>query len=81
MFDLDQGIPNDEHYTGIGWDGNAIRPQTETLVDIFDKLAQARLQAERLNDKLFLYLLDVAIFRAHEVLEKQSDLGEHEKWS
>ena len=84
MFDLDHSkaqILNPERQRSIGWDGISILPQTDTLVDVTDKLAQARLQAEELNDKLFLYLIDVAIFHAHEVLEKQSDLGEHEKWS
>ena len=56
-------------------------PQTDTLVDVSDKLAQARLQAEQLNDRPFLYLIDVVMLYAHEMLEKQSDLGEHEKWS
>ena len=59
----------------------SIYPQTDTLVDVSDILAQARLQAEQLNDRLFLYLIDVAMFYAHEMLEGQSDLGEREKWS
>jgi hypothetical protein len=37
----------------------SIYPQTDTLVDVAGKLAQARLQAEQLNDRLFLYLIDV----------------------
>ena len=59
----------------------SIYPQTDSLVDVTDKLAQARLQAEQLNDRMFLYLIDVAILHAHEVLEKRSDLGERDKWS
>jgi hypothetical protein len=59
----------------------SIYPQTDNLVDVTDKLAQARLQAEQLNDRMFLYLIDVAILHAHEVLEKRSDLGERDKWS
>ena len=56
-------------------------PQTDHLTGITNKLGEARLEAEELNDKFFLYLIDMAIFHAHEVLEHQSDLGEHEKWS
>jgi hypothetical protein len=56
-------------------------PQTDCLTGITNKLGEARLEAEELNDKFFLYLIDVAIFHAHEMLEHQSDLGEHEKWS
>jgi hypothetical protein len=55
--------------------------QTDHLTGITNKLGEARLEAEELNDKFFLYLIDVAIFHAHEMLEHQSDLGEHEKWS
>jgi hypothetical protein len=56
-------------------------PRTDPLAGITNKLGEARLEAEELNDKFFLYLIDVAIFHAHEMLEHQSDLGEHEKWS
>jgi hypothetical protein len=59
----------------------SIYPQTDNLVAVTDKLAQARRQAEQLNDRMFLYLIDVAMSHAHEVLEKQSDLGERDKWS
>jgi len=62
-----------------GW-GTPTR-QTDHLTGISDKLSEARLEAEELHDKFFLYLIDVAIFHAHEMLEHQSDLGEHEKWS
>jgi hypothetical protein len=55
--------------------------QIDTLVDVTNKLGEARLEAGGLNDKLLLYLIDAAIFHANEALEKQSDLGEHEKWS
>jgi hypothetical protein len=56
-------------------------PRADHLTDITNKLGEARLEAEGLNDRFFLYLIDVAIFHAHEMLEQQSDLGEHEKWS
>lgn len=62
-----------------GW--GIVTPQTDHLTDIAIKLGEARLEAEELNDKFFLYLIDVAIFHAHEMRERQSDLGEHEKWS
>jgi hypothetical protein len=84
MFDLDESkaqILGREYKINIGYEGIPVRAQTDTLVDVTIKLAEARLEAEELNDKLFLYLIDLAIFHAHEVLEKQSDLGEHEKWS
>jgi len=38
-------------------------------------------EAQDLNDKLFLYSMDVAIYHACERLANQSDLGEREKWS
>jgi hypothetical protein len=84
MFDLldsNEQILNQEYKINIGQAELSDRAQTNTLTDVTNKLGQARLQAGRLNDKLFLYLIDVAIFHAHEMLEKQSDLGEHEKWS
>jgi hypothetical protein len=62
-----------------GW--GIVTPQADNLTDIANKLGEARLEAEGLNDKFFLYLIDVAIFHAHEMREHQSDLGEHEKWS
>jgi hypothetical protein len=62
-----------------GW--GIVTPQADNLTDIANKLGEARLGAEGLNDKFFLYLIDVAIFHAHEMREHQSDLGEHEKWS
>jgi hypothetical protein len=84
MFNLDERagrILIHEHKVRIGSDRISNYPQADTLVDITDKLAQARLQAEGLNDKLFLYLIDTAIFHAQEVLEKQTELVEREKWS
>jgi hypothetical protein len=71
---------NRECDIGIGGWG-IVTPQTDHLTDITNKLGEARLEAEELNDKFFLYLIDAAIFHAHEMREHQSDLGEHEKWS
>ena len=83
MFDVDEireQALNRECDIGIGGWG-IVTPQTDHLADITNKLGEARLEAEELNDKFFLYLIDVAIFHAHEMQEHQSDLGEHEKWS
>jgi hypothetical protein len=55
--------------------------QANTLIGVADKLDEARQEAQGLNDRLFLYLIDVAIFHACEKLAKQSDLGEQEKWA
>ena len=57
------------------------RYQADTLIDITNKLQEVRLQARGLNDRLFLYFIDMAIFHASEKLTNQSDLGEQEKWS
>lgn len=57
------------------------RLQTDALIEVTDKLGEARHEAEGLNDRLFLYLIDVALFHACEMLTKQSDLGEQEKWA
>jgi hypothetical protein len=84
MFNLNEAggqIPIHEHRFSIGSDRISTHPHAATLVDVTAKLARARRQAEGLNDKLFLYLIDTAIFHAHEVLDKQTELGEHEKWS
>ncbi len=70
-----------EYWASIGCDGISVHLHTGMLADVLNTLGQARLEAEGLNDKLFLYLIDVAIFHAHEVLERQSELGEHEIWS
>jgi hypothetical protein len=58
-----------------------IQCRSDILVDVANKLGEARVEARGLNDRLLLYMIDVAIFHAHEMLERQSDLGEHEKWS
>ena len=57
------------------------RSQADILADVTNKLQEARLEARGLNDKLFLYFIDMAIFHACETLDNQSDLGEREKWS
>ncbi len=57
------------------------RSQADILMDVTNKLQEARLEARELNDKLFLYFIDMAIFHACEMLTNQSDLGEREKWS
>jgi len=61
--------------------GRQARSQSDTLNDVTNKLQEARLEARGLNDKLFLYFIDMAIFHACETLTNQSDLGEREKWS
>jgi hypothetical protein len=57
------------------------RNRTDILTDVAEKLQETRLQAFGLNDKLFLYFIDMAIFHASEMLTNQPDLGEQEKWS
>jgi hypothetical protein len=61
--------------------GRQGRSQSDILMDVTNKLQEARLEARGLNDKLFLYFIDTAIFHACEMLDNQSDLGEQEKWS
>jgi hypothetical protein len=60
--------------------GGKTRSRTDILQDVTHKL-QARWEAQELNDKLFLYFMDMAIFHACEMLTNQSDLGEQEKWN
>ena len=55
--------------------------QADILIEVIDKLQEARSEARGLNDKLLLYFIDMAIFHACETLTNQSDLGEREKWS
>ena len=55
--------------------------EADVLTDITNKLQEVRQEARALNDKLFLYFIDMAIFHACEKLTDQSDLGEREKWS
>jgi hypothetical protein len=57
------------------------RSQTDILLDVANKLQEARCDAQDLNDKLFLYFMDMAIYHACERLTNQSDLGEREKWN
>jgi hypothetical protein len=84
VFDLrgdQEQIPNQEFKASIAEQGRQARLQTDTLIDVVDKLGEARQEAQGLNDRLFLYLIDAAIFHACEKLTKQSDLGEQEKWA
>jgi hypothetical protein len=74
-------ILNHEYVSNIGSDRTPIQRQADILVDVTNKLGEIRVEARGLNDRLFLYMIDLAIFHAHEMLERQSDLGEHEKWS
>jgi len=52
------------------------RSQADILMDVTNKLQEARLEARELNDKLFLYFIDMAIFHACEMLTNQSDLAQ-----
>jgi hypothetical protein len=61
--------------------GRQARSQSDILMDVTNKLQEARLEARGLNDKLLLYFIDTAIFHACETLDNQPDLGEQEKWS
>ena len=70
-----------EYVPNIGSDRIPMHWQSDILVDVTNKLGEARVEAKELNDRLLLYMIDVAIFHAHEMLVRQSDLGEHEKWS
>ena len=70
-----------EYVENIVSDRIPIQKKTDILVEITNKLGAVRVEAKGLNDRMFLYMIDVAIFHAHEMLERQSDLGEHEKWS
>jgi hypothetical protein len=84
VFDLrenPQQTPNQEFEASFAEQGRQSSPQTDALIDVTDKLGQAREEAEGLNDRLFLYLIDVALFHACEKLTKQSDLGEQERWA
>ena len=47
----------------------------QLLMGVTDKLQEARLQALEVNDRLFIYLIDVAIFYACETLTNHPDLG------
>jgi hypothetical protein len=84
MFQVNQNteqILAHEYAKNVGSDRTPIQRQRDVLVDVTNKLGELRVEAKGLNDRLFLYMIDVAIFHAHEMLERQSDLGEHEKWS
>ena len=84
VFDLredQEQIPNQEFEASIAEQGRQARLQTDTLIDVADKLGEARQEAQGLNDRLFLYLIDAAIFHACDKLTNQSDLGEQEKWA
>jgi hypothetical protein len=73
--------PTGEFETAVAEPGRQTCLPIDALIDVADKLGEARQEAEGLNDRLFLYLIDVALFHACEKLAKQSDLGEREKWA
>jgi hypothetical protein len=53
----------------------------DLLLDVTNRLQEARCDAQELNDKLFLYFMDMAIYHACDRLANQSELGEREKWN
>ena len=57
------------------------RSQMDLLLDVTNRLQEARCDAQYLNDKLFLYFMDMAIYHACDRLANQSELGEREKWN
>jgi hypothetical protein len=74
-------LPIEEYRVHVKERENQTRTQADNLVDVTNKLQEARSEARGLNDKLLLYFIDMAIFYACETLANQSDLGEREKWS
>jgi hypothetical protein len=83
-FDLDETMvrhPLQDSSVYVEDEAEQARSQGDLLIDVTHKLQEARSEATGLNDKLFLYFIDMAIFHACEVLANQSDLGEHEKWN
>jgi hypothetical protein len=49
------------------------RTQLDALRDVIHGLREARIDAEKLNDELLLYLIDMAIRYARDVLTDQLD--------
>jgi hypothetical protein len=83
-FDLDETTeryPPQESSGYVEDEAEQARSKSDILIEIAQKLQEARSEARGLNDKLFLYFIDMAIYHACEVLENQSDLGEREKWN
>ncbi len=84
MFDLDGSTEHSViQESPVYVEGQVRQPrsQTDILIDVTNKLQEARCEAQELSDKLFLYFMDTAIYHACERLTNQSDLGEREKWN
>jgi hypothetical protein len=84
MFDLDASTEHalvQESPVYVEDPASQARSQMDILLDVTNKLQQARCDAQNLNDKLFLYFMDMALYHACERLTNQSDLGEREKWN
>jgi hypothetical protein len=84
MFDLDAGTEQSfiqESPVYVEDRASQARTQMDILLDVTNKLQEARCEAQDLNDKLFLYFMDMALYHACEKLTNQSDLGEQEKWN
>jgi hypothetical protein len=56
------------------------RSQMDILLDVINKLQDVRSDAQDLNDKLFVYFIDMALYHACERLADQSDQGKRNKW-
>jgi hypothetical protein len=83
-FDLDETVeqsPIQESPAFVEDQAEQAGSQSDLLIQVTHKLQDARSEARGLNDKLFLYFIDMAIFHACETLMNQSDLGEREKWN
>jgi hypothetical protein len=83
-FDLDETVeqfPIQESSVYVEDRAEQTGSRSDLLTEVTHKLQEARSDARRLNDKLFLYFIDMAIFHACDMLTNQSDLGEHEKWN
>jgi hypothetical protein len=84
MFDLDASTERsliEESPVYVEDRASQARSQIDLLLDVTNRLQEARCDAQDLNDKLFLYVMDVAIYHACERLANQSDLCEQEKWN
>jgi hypothetical protein len=83
-FDLDETVeqfPIQESSVYVEDRAEQTRSRSDLLTEVTHKLQEARSDARGLNDKLFLYFIDMAIFHACDMLTNQSDLGEQEKWN
>jgi hypothetical protein len=56
-----------------GIDNKESRTQLDALRDVIHRLKEARVDAEKLNDELLLYLIDMAIRCASDMLTDQLD--------